>query len=97
MQHIEREESAMEKEHQAELMRRAEKLGLYKPQRDTYSAKLGEKGDMFGKSKPEKLCAANEAKAARNEEMKKEIEQGLAQLRKINEGQYRSTRTSLVR
>ena len=42
----------------AELMQRAERLGLYKPQSGTYGAKLGEQGDIFGKSELEKIRAA---------------------------------------
>ncbi|KAJ5353381.1 Peptidase S54 rhomboid [Penicillium brevicompactum] len=43
---IEREERA----EQDKLMRRAEKLGLYKPQSGSYEAELGEEGSPYGKS-----------------------------------------------
>ena len=68
MQRLEREESAAEKDSPAELMQRAEKLGLYKPQSGTYGAKLGDQGDIFGESELDKIRATNIAEAKREAE-----------------------------
>jgi hypothetical protein len=79
IQRLEREESKVEKDNPAELMQRAERLGLYKPQSGTYGAKLGEQGDIFGKSELEKIRAANIAEAKREEEA---LEEQIQQLQK---------------
>ena len=65
---IEREEATQVQENPAELMQRAEDLGLYKPQSGKYGAKLGKEGDVFGISELEKIRAENEAKAKQEEE-----------------------------
>lgn len=67
MQRLEREESNVEQDGPAELMQRAEQLGLYKPQSGTYGAKLGEKGDFYGESELDKIRAANIAEAEREQ------------------------------
>ena len=79
MQRLEREESESEKDNPAELMQRAEKLGLYKPQSGTYGARLGDDGDVFGESELEKIRAANIAEAKREEEA---LEEQIQQLQK---------------
>jgi rhomboid-like protein len=79
MRRLEREESAAEKDNPAELMQRAEKLGLYKPQSGTFGAKLGDEGDVFGESELEKIRAANIAEAKREEEA---LEEQIQQLQK---------------
>lgn len=79
MQRLEREESEVEKDNPTELMQRAGRLGLYKPQSGTYGAKLGEQGDIFGKSELEKIRAANIAEAKREEEA---LEEQIQQLQK---------------
>jgi hypothetical protein len=79
MQRLEREESKVEKDNPAELMQRAERLGLYKPQSGTYGAKLGEQGDIFGKSELENIRAANIAEAKKAEEA---LEEQIQQLQK---------------
>jgi hypothetical protein len=79
MQRLEREESKVEKDNPTELMQQAERLGLYKPQSGTYGAKLGEQGDIFGKSELEKIRAANIAEAKREEEA---LEEQIQQLQK---------------
>ena len=76
IQRLEREESNIEQDSPAQLMARAEKLGLYKPQSGTYGAKLGEEGDIFGESELDKIRAANIAEAEREqEELDKQIQQ----------------------
>jgi hypothetical protein len=79
MQRLEREESKVERDNPAELMQRAGRLGLYKPQSGTYGANLGEQGDIFGKSELEKIRAANIAEAKREEEA---LEEQIQQLQK---------------
>jgi hypothetical protein len=79
MQRLEREESEVEKDNPAELMQRAEKLGLYKPQSGAFGAKLGADGDVFGESELDKIRAANIAEAKREEEA---LEEQIQQLQK---------------
>jgi hypothetical protein len=79
MQRLEREESEMEKDNPAELMQRAEKLGLYKPQSGTFGANLGAGGDIYGESELEKIRAANIEEAKREEEA---LEAQIQQLQK---------------
>jgi rhomboid-like protein len=79
MQRLEREESEMEKDNPAELMQRAEKLGLYKPQSGAFGAKLGAEGDIYGESELEKIRAANIEEAKREEEA---LEEQIQQLQK---------------
>ncbi|KAI9376848.1 hypothetical protein BJX61DRAFT_488477 [Aspergillus egyptiacus] len=55
---IEREE----REEEVKLIRKAEEMGLYKPQSGTYGAKLGENNDPAGKSVFEEMRKRNEAK-----------------------------------
>lgn len=64
-QRIEREE----KEEEARLIRRAEKLGLYKPQSGHYQAELGEEGNIYGKSVVQEVREANEVKNKAAEEL----------------------------
>ena len=79
MQRLDREESTAEKDNPAELMQRAEQLGLYKPQSGTYGAKLGEEGDIFGQSELDKIRAANIEEAKREEEA---LDEQIQQLQK---------------
>ena len=79
MQRLDREESTAEKDNPAELMQRAEQLGLYKPQSGTYGAKLGEEGDIFGESELDKIRAANIEEAKREEEA---LDEQIQQLQK---------------
>lgn len=87
MQRLEREESKIEKDNPAELMQRAEKLGLYKPQSGTFGAKLGAEGDIYGESELEKIRAANIEEAKREEEALEEQIQRLQQETKEKIGQ----------
>ncbi|KAL2831988.1 hypothetical protein BDW59DRAFT_139519, partial [Aspergillus cavernicola] len=64
---IEREEREMEEK----LIRKAEKMGLYKPQSGTYGAKLGENDDPSGKSVLEQMRKHNEAKNLAEAERKR--------------------------
>lgn len=61
---IEREEQ----EEQYNLRRRAEKLGLYKPQSGSYGAELGEEGEVSGKSVLKEMRKVNEEKNRKKEE-----------------------------
>ena len=79
MQRLEREESERERDNPAELMQRAEKLGLYKPQSGTFRATLGADGDIYGESELEKIRAANIEEARREEEA---LEEQIRQLQK---------------
>ncbi len=102
MQRLEREESSVEQDSPAELMARAETLGLYKPQSGTYGAKLGDEGDVFGESKLEKIRAANIAEFEKEqEELDKQIHElqeeakekfGALQIRDENALEGRTTR-----
>ena len=74
---IEREEAEAEKESPAQLMQRAEDIGLYKPQSGSFGAKLGEEGDVFGESELEKIRATNVARAEKEE---KELEEHIEKL-----------------
>lgn len=61
---IEREE----REEEERLIRRAEQLGLYKPQSGSYGAELGENNDVSGKSTLKEMRKHNEAKRLAEEE-----------------------------
>lgn len=101
MRRLEREESSTEKDNPAELMQRAEQLGLYKPQSGSFGAKLREDGDIYGESELDKIRAANDAEAKQEEEqlevqikhLQKEAKEksGQLQIRDENslEGNYR--------
>jgi len=65
---IEREEV----EEEQKLIRRAEELGLYKPQSGTYDAELGEKDDPSGKSALLEFRKRNEARILEQEEKKRQ-------------------------
>ena len=65
---IEREEGEAPKESPAQLMQRAEQMGIYKPQSGQYAAKLGQEGDIFGESELDKIRAENVARAEKEEE-----------------------------
>lgn len=65
---IEREEADEEQK----LIRRAEELGLYKPQSGTYGAERGEKDDPSGKSALLELRKRNEARILEQEEKKRQ-------------------------
>jgi hypothetical protein len=104
MQRLEREESEVEKDNPAELMQRAERLGLYKPQSGTYGAKLGEQGEIFGQSELEKIRAANIAEAKREEEaleeqiqqLQKETKEKVGQLQIRDDNSLEGTKRQLV-
>ncbi|RMJ28047.1 Rhomboid family [Aspergillus sp. HF37] len=57
-----------EREEEAKLIRRAEELGLYKPQSGSYESELGEKGDVSGKSVLKEQRKQNEARNKEREE-----------------------------
>lgn len=61
---IEREE----REEEEKLMRRAEKLGLYKPQSGSYDAELGEEGSPYGKSVLKEAREQNEKRLLAEQE-----------------------------
>ena len=61
---IEREE----REEEERLIRRAEQLGLYKPQSGTYENELGENDDVSGKSVLKEARKQNEARRREEEE-----------------------------
>lgn len=65
---IEREE----KDEQEKLIRRAEGLGLYKPQSGTYGAELGDKNDPYGKSVLKEVREKNEARLLAEQERKRQ-------------------------
>lgn len=65
---IEREEQ----EEQEKLIRRAEDLGLYKPQSGTYGAELGDKNDPYGKSVLKEAREKNEARLLAEQERKRQ-------------------------
>lgn len=65
---IEREEV----EEEQKLIRRAEELGLYKPQSGTYDAERGEKDDPSGKSALLEFRKRNEARILEQEEKKRQ-------------------------
>jgi rhomboid-like protein len=64
---IEREE----KEEQEKLIRRAEELGLYKPQSGSYGAELGDENDPYGKSVLKEAREKNEARLLAEQERKR--------------------------
>ncbi|KAJ5429147.1 hypothetical protein N7491_006163 [Penicillium cf. griseofulvum] len=65
---IEREERAEEEK----LVRRAEKLGLYKPQSGSYDAELGEEGSPYGKSVLKEAREMNEKRLLAEQERKRQ-------------------------
>ncbi|KAJ5549783.1 hypothetical protein N7535_002275 [Penicillium sp. DV-2018c] len=65
---IEREE----REEEEKLMRRAEKLGLYKPQSGSYDAELGEEGSPYGKSVLKEAREQNEKRLLAEQERKRQ-------------------------
>lgn len=65
---IEREERAEEEK----LMRRAEKLGLYKPQSGSFDAELGEEGSPYGKSVLKEAREQNEKRLLAEQERKRQ-------------------------
>ena len=77
MARIEREEASTEQENPAELMARAEELGLYKPQSGRFGRKLGPGGDIFGESELDRIRAENVAKAEQEE---KELEEDIQKI-----------------
>lgn len=58
-------------EEEQKLIRRAEQLGLYKPQSGSYGAELGENDDPSGKSALAELRKRNEARILAEEEKKR--------------------------
>lgn len=58
-------------EEEQRLIRRAEQLGLYKPQSGSYGAELGENNDPSGKSALAELRKRNEARILEEEERKR--------------------------
>ncbi|RAH50937.1 rhomboid protease PCP1 [Aspergillus brunneoviolaceus CBS 621.78] len=76
MARIEREEL----EEEQKLIRRAEELGLYKPQSGQYEAELGENKDVSGKSVFQEMRKRNEERLlAEDEQKRKEWLEGAAQ------------------
>ncbi|KAJ0424539.1 hypothetical protein BJY00DRAFT_243708 [Aspergillus carlsbadensis] len=69
MARIEREE----REEEAKLIRRAEALGLYKPQSGTYGAELGEENDPSGRSVLKEIRQKNEERLLAEAEKKRQI------------------------
>lgn len=65
---IEREDRAAEEK----LVRRAEKLGLYKPQSGSYDAELGEEGSPYGKSVLKEARERNEKRLLAEQERKRQ-------------------------
>ncbi|CAG8036573.1 unnamed protein product [Penicillium salamii] len=65
---IEREDQA----EQDKLMRRAEKLGLYKPQSGSYEAELGEEGSPYGRSVLKEAREQNERRLLAEQERKRQ-------------------------
>lgn len=57
-----------EREEEAKLIRRAEELGLYKPQSGSYDSELDEKGDVSGKSVLKEQRKLNEVRNKEREE-----------------------------
>ncbi|EAW07915.1 rhomboid protease PCP1 [Aspergillus clavatus NRRL 1] len=68
LRRIEREEL----EEQQKLIRRAEELGLYKPQSGTFGAELGEQNDPYGKSVLKEIREENEARLLAEQERKRQ-------------------------
>lgn len=64
---IEREEQ----EEEEKLIRRAEELGLYKPQSGSYGAELGEGNNVWGKSVLKEVRQKNEARLLEEQERKR--------------------------
>jgi rhomboid-like protein len=65
---IERED----REAEQKLVRRAEQLGLYKPQSGSYEAELGEEGSPYGKSVLKEAREANEKRLLAEKERKRQ-------------------------
>ncbi|CAG8046112.1 unnamed protein product [Penicillium salamii] len=65
---IEREDQA----EQDKLMRRAERLGLYKPQSGSYEAELGEEGSPYGRSVLKEAREQNERRLLAEQERKRQ-------------------------
>jgi rhomboid-like protein len=65
---IEREDRAEEEK----LVRRAERLGLYKPQSGSYDAELGEEGSPYGKSILKEAREKNEKRLLAEQERKRQ-------------------------
>jgi rhomboid-like protein len=65
---IEREDRAEEEK----LVRRAERLGLYKPQSGSYDAELGEEGSPYGKSVLKEAREQNEKRLLAEQERKRQ-------------------------
>lgn len=65
---IERED----REAEEKLVRRAEQLGLYKPQSGSYEAELGEEGSPYGKSVLKEAREANEKRLLAEKERKRQ-------------------------
>ncbi|KAJ5772860.1 Peptidase S54 rhomboid [Penicillium paradoxum] len=65
---IEREDRAEEEK----LVRRAERLGLYKPQSGSYDAELGEEGSPYGKSVLKEARERNEKRLLAEQERKRQ-------------------------
>lgn len=68
MARIEREE----REEEEKLIRRAERLGLYKPQSGSYDAELGEEGSPYGKSILKEGREQNEKRLLAEQERKRQ-------------------------
>jgi rhomboid-like protein len=68
MVRIEREE----REEEEKLIRRAEKLGLYKPQSGSYDAELGEEGSPYGRSVLKEGREQNEKRLLAEQERKRQ-------------------------
>lgn len=64
-----------EREEEAKLIRRAEELGLYKPQSGTYDAERGENDDVSGKSILKKARKQNEERMKLKESRRKKEEE----------------------
>ncbi|KAF9887460.1 hypothetical protein FE257_010177 [Aspergillus nanangensis] len=81
MARIEREE----KQEQDKLVRRAEALGLYKPQSGTYQAELGDSNDPSGRSVLQEAREQNEARLLAEQERKRQewLEGGHEQLEQV--------------
>lgn len=82
-----------EREEEERLIRRAEQLGLYKPQSGSYGAELGENNDISGKSTLKEMRKHNEAKRrAEEEKQRREWLEGEAREReKLRRHTERST------
>ncbi|KAJ5280639.1 hypothetical protein N7478_006011 [Penicillium angulare] len=68
MARIDREEQEAEQK----LVRRAEQLGLYKPQSGSYEAELGENNSVYGKSVLKEAREKNEKRLLKEQELKRQ-------------------------